>query len=73
MHLITSFGWLLQVFDALTSSEQLEVMSRLGYYHVWNSVSRPEGLHFRLDLTQLEQRDVAKEVVKVRHIATLCV
>lgn len=55
----------LQVFEALSGSEQLGLMSSLGSYHVWASLGAPDGLHFRLDLTQPEQRDVAREVVKV--------
>jgi hypothetical protein len=62
----------LQVFDALSGGEQLGLMSSLGSYQVWASLGAPDGLHFRLDLTQAEQRDVAREVVKVcliRHTA----
>ena len=55
----------LQLFPLLGSEEQLSLMHRLGFYHVWATLSCPEGLHFRLDLTKPEQRDVAKEVVKV--------
>jgi hypothetical protein len=55
----------LQVFEALSGAEQLGLMAALGSYHVWATLARPDGLHFRLDLTQPEQRDVAREVVKV--------
>jgi cytochrome bd-type quinol oxidase subunit 2 len=54
-----------QVFESLSGAEQLGLMSSLGSYHVWATLARPDGLHFRLDLTQNEQRDVAREVVKV--------
>jgi hypothetical protein len=47
-------------------------MAALGSYHVWATLARPDGLHFRLDLTQPEQRDVAREVVKVRIYNLLC-
>lgn len=36
-----------QVFEALSGSEQLQLMSRLGYYLVWATLARPEGLHFK--------------------------
>lgn len=62
-----------QVFESLTSSEQLGLMSALGSYHVWSSLGAPDGLHFRLDLTQPEQRDVAREVVKVGLLMLLLV
>jgi hypothetical protein len=55
-----------QVFEAVSGHEQLSLMSALGSYHVWTSLGAPDGLHFKLDLTQPEQRDVAREVVKVR-------
>ncbi len=61
----------LQVFESLTSSEQLGLMAALGSYHVWSSLGAPDGLHFRLDLTQPEQRDVAREVVKVGGMASV--
>ena len=35
------------MFEALTGSEQLALMHRLGYYLVWATLARPEGLHFR--------------------------
>jgi hypothetical protein len=47
-------------------------MLALGSYHVWSSLGAPDGLHFRLDLTQPEQRDVAREVVKVCQAGCLC-
>lgn len=40
-------------------------MSALGSYHVWSCLNMPDGLRFKLDLTQPEQRDVAREVIKV--------
>jgi hypothetical protein len=55
----------LQVFVELSHAEQWQVMHRLGTAYVWSSLGRPDGLHFRLDLTLSEQRDVAREVVKV--------
>jgi hypothetical protein len=101
-------GSMVEVFEALSGAEQLELMRRLGPYLVWSTLARPEGLHFRwvgqddgvqpwrlhaalrlstgrpplqrkhqaapplpwraaqrLDLTQPEQRDVARDVVKV--------
>eukprot|EP00775_Hariotina_reticulata_P013115 gene13115-13244_t len=58
-------GSLVEVFESLSGAEQLGLMSSLGSYHVWATLARPDGLHFRLDLTQNEQRDVAREVVKV--------
>lgn len=61
----------MQVFEGLSGSEQLGLMSALGSYHVWSTLARPDGLHFRLDLTQAEQRDVAREVVKVPYIPIL--
>lgn len=63
----------MQVFESLSSSEQLGLMSALGSYHVWSSLGAPDGLHFRLDLTQPEQREVAREVVKVCSAPTECV
>lgn len=48
------------------SSEQLGLMSALGSYHLWPTLAE----HFRLVLTQPEQRDVAREVVKVRSLLT---
>jgi len=59
-------GNMVQVFESLTATEQLQLMKRLGYYLVWATLARPEGLHFKLDLRQPEQRDVARDVVKVR-------
>jgi hypothetical protein len=47
-------------------------MSALGSYYVWSSLGAPDGLHFRLDLTQPEQREVAREVVKVGCGLTRC-
>lgn len=64
---------LLQVFEALSGAEQLGLMSALGSYHVWATLARPDGLHFRLDLTIPEQRDVAREVVKVGTCRGPCV
>lgn len=54
-----------QVFEALSGAEQLGLMAALGSYYVWSSLGAPDGLHFRLNLTEPEQRDVAREVVKV--------
>lgn len=59
----------MKVFEALHGSEQLGLMAALGSYYVWSRMGAPDGLHFRLDLTQPEQRDVAREVVKVRGVA----
>lgn len=42
-------------------------MAVLGPFHVWASLARPDGLSFQLNLRCLEQRDVAREVVKVRN------
>lgn len=58
----------MQLFEALAKGEQLGLMPALGSHHVWSSLGAPDGLHFRLDLTQPEQRDVAREVVKVRTV-----
>ena len=41
------------------------MIHRLGYWHVWTTLGQPHGLHFFLDLTEPEQKDVAKEVVKM--------
>ena len=37
----------------------------MGQWHVWTTLGKPQGLHFYLDLTIPEQRDVAKELVKM--------
>ena len=42
-----------------------QVTRRLGPWHVWTTLGRPHGLHFYLDLTDPEQKDVAKIVVKL--------
>ena len=39
----------------------VQVIQRLGQWHVWTTLGRPQGLHFFLDLTDPEQKDVAKE------------
>lgn len=57
-------GGLVGAFQALAGAEQLGVMARLGFAHVWASLRRPEGLRFRLDLRAPEQREVARAVVK---------
>eukprot|EP00879_Flechtneria_rotunda_P019180 GHRR01020138.1.p1 GENE.GHRR01020138.1~~GHRR01020138.1.p1 ORF type:complete len:540 (+),score=220.55 GHRR01020138.1:357-1976(+) len=56
---------LIEVFEALSGQEQLDLMAALGSYYVWSTLARPEGLHFKLDLTQPQQKDVAKAVLKV--------
>ena len=43
----------------------MQVIQRLGQWHVWTTLGRPQGLHFFLDLTNPEQKDVAKEIVKL--------
>ncbi len=32
---------------------------------MWTTLGRPHGLHFFLDLTDPEQRDIAKDIVKL--------
>jgi hypothetical protein len=44
---------------------RVQVLIRLGYWHVWTTLGRPQSLHFYLDLTDQEQKDVAKDVVKL--------
>ncbi|KAF8058470.1 LRRC74A [Scenedesmus sp. PABB004] len=55
---------LVQVFAGLAPGEQLALMACLGSYHVWAALRAPAGLHWRLDLTVPEQRDVAREVIR---------
>lgn len=46
-------------------------MQRLGFWHVWNTIQSPTGLHFYLDLEEPEQKDIAKDVVKMGCKATM--
>lgn len=40
-------------------------MYRLGPWHTWCTLARPYGLHFFLDFTDPEQKDVGKDIVKL--------
>ncbi|GAX83706.1 hypothetical protein CEUSTIGMA_g11131.t1 [Chlamydomonas eustigma] len=53
------------IFQVLSVVEQRQVLIRLGYWHVWTTLGRPQSLHFYLDLTDQEQKDVAKDVLKL--------
>lgn len=53
------------------SSAHEQVMQRLGFWHVWNTIQSPTGLHFYLDLEEPEQKDIAKDVVKMGCKATM--
>ncbi|GAX72927.1 hypothetical protein CEUSTIGMA_g382.t1 [Chlamydomonas eustigma] len=52
-------------FQALNVEEQRQVLNRLGYWHVWTTIGYPQNLHFYLDLTDPEQKDVARDIVKL--------
>ena len=53
-----------EVYQLLRTEEQRQVMNRLGHMHVWNTIQRPENLHFYLELTDPEQKEIAKVVIK---------
>lgn len=40
-------------------------MHRLGHWYTWTTLERPHGLHFFLDLREAEQRDIAKDIIKL--------
>ncbi|GFH09282.1 uncharacterized protein HaLaN_04391, partial [Haematococcus lacustris] len=52
-------------WQLLRFEEQRALLSRLGFWHVWGVLGRPYGLHWYLDLTDPEQRELAKELVKL--------
>ena len=45
----------------------------MGPWHVWTTLGKPHGLHFYLDLAIPEQKDVAKELVKMGSKASMAV
>ena len=45
----------------------------MGPWHVWTTLGKPYGLHFFLDLAIPEQKDVAKELVKMGSKASMAV
>eukprot|EP00798_Chlamydomonas_sp_ICE-L_P001749 gene1749-33158_t len=47
-----------------------ESHQRLGHWHCWTTLGRPYGLTFYFDLTEPEQKEIAKEVVKLAVKAT---
>ena len=49
----------------------MQVMYRLGHWHVWTVLGRPHGLHFFVNLTDPEQKDIAKDIVKLAVKATM--
>ncbi|KAG2501181.1 hypothetical protein HYH03_000996 [Edaphochlamys debaryana] len=57
-------GWK-STFERLTPSEQRQVMMRLGYWHVYTCLADPHGIAFALDLGEPEQRDIARELVRM--------
>ncbi|GLI64025.1 hypothetical protein VaNZ11_007186 [Volvox africanus] len=46
-------------------SEQRQVMIRLGFWHVYTCLADPHGISFSLDLGEPEQRDIARELVRM--------
>lgn len=42
----------------------MQVTQRLGYWHVWSTLGDAHGLHFSLDLSDPEQKEVARDIVK---------
>lgn len=52
------------VYQLLKPDEQRQVMNRLGHWHVWSTLQNPENLHFFLELTDPEQKEIAKLVIK---------
>ncbi len=40
-------------------------MQRLGYWHVYTCMGDPHGLSFSLDLYDSEQKDIARELVRM--------
>ncbi|KAG1665958.1 hypothetical protein FOA52_003182 [Chlamydomonas sp. UWO 241] len=57
-------------WQVLTNNEQRSIKYRLGPWHVWMTLARPQGLHFYIDMTDTEQKDIAKEVLKMAVKAT---
>jgi hypothetical protein len=52
------------VYQLLKPDEQRQVMNRLGHWHVWSTLQSPENLHFYLEMTDPEQKEIAKIVIK---------
>ncbi|GFR42397.1 hypothetical protein Agub_g3269, partial [Astrephomene gubernaculifera] len=57
-------GWK-STYLRLTPGEQRQVMTRLGYWHVYACLADPHGIAFSLDLGEPEQRDIARELVRM--------
>ncbi|EFJ52507.1 hypothetical protein VOLCADRAFT_86673, partial [Volvox carteri f. nagariensis] len=54
-----------KAYLALKQSEQRQVMVRLGFWHVYTCLGDPHGIFFSLDLGEPEQRDIARELVRM--------
>ena len=43
----------------------MQLLSRLGHKHVWATLGRPQGLLFYLDASDPEQKEIARELVRM--------
>ncbi|KAF5832617.1 hypothetical protein DUNSADRAFT_11434 [Dunaliella salina] len=62
---VTDREGLFDTWQELGVEEQRQVQQRLGHWHVWTTLARPNGLHMYLDIKEPEQHDIARDVVKM--------